>query len=210
MMFNKRNVPANFYVYLYMRDDGTPYYVGKGKGKRAWNRTARAVSPPVNDEKIKIVAHRLSEFEAFLLEVKLVERYGRIDLGTGILRNGTRGGEGSAGHVPTKERRQQQREIMLKKVEDGEFNYPSNELKGKKQTAEQIKKRITVHIGAKRPKLTGDKIRKKATGRVQTVDIIKKRILYRTCEHCGSVVDKGNYTRWHGDKCKHKQHTINN
>jgi len=189
-------------VYLYLRDDGTPYYVGKGKKKRAWNRTARAVLPPIDDSKIKIVAHHLLESEAFILEKKLVSEYGRKDLGTGILRNGTHGGEGSSGHVKTKERKEEQRYAMIQRVEEGKFNYPSDALRGKKQPEEQVKKRMKAHIGSKRPKETCEKIGAKAIGRTQSKEIIERRILYVTCEHCNSTVDKGNYTRWHGDKCK--------
>ena len=203
MVFSKQNIPNGFYVYLYLRDDGTAYYVGKGKGKRAWNRSGRAVKPPVNENKIQIVQHQLTEQQAFDLEIELVSKYGRLDEGTGILRNGTDGGEGTSGHIPTKERRLEQSRTMRKLVEDGKFNYPSDSLKGKTQPKEQVEKRIKAHIGSKRPKETGDKIRKKAIGRVQTQEIIDKRILYVTCENCGKEVDKGNYTRWHGDKCKH-------
>jgi hypothetical protein len=204
MLFDKRNLPTDFYVYLYLRDDGTPYYVGKGKGKRAWNRTARAILPPIDNSKIQIVDHMLSEDEAFNLEIALVEKYGRKDLGTGILRNCTNGGEGTSGHIQTMKRRKQQSDLMLRKLENGEFNYPSDVLKGKKQPVEQVIKRMKAHIGAKRPKETGDKIRAKATGRVQTQEIIEKRIVYVTCEYCSKEVDNGNYTRWHGNKCKYK------
>lgn len=85
----------NYYVYAYLREDFTPYYIGKGKDKRAWTKCKGEVYPPQDKSFVKILAHKLSEKEAFLLEVKLISFYGRKDLGTGILRNKSDGGEGT-------------------------------------------------------------------------------------------------------------------
>lgn len=204
MIFSQKNPPPGYYVYQYLRTDGMPYYIGKGKGKRAWTKSGRVVKPPVDESRIQIVECQLNEHQAFELEIELVSKYGRLDEGTGILRNGTRGGEGSSGHIPSEERRAQQSESMNKKVQDGTFNYPGLSLKGKKQSKEQVEKRMKVHMGAKRSVTTCQNISKAAEGRVQTKEIIEKRILYVVCEYCGKEVDKGNHTRWHGDKCKHK------
>ena len=84
-----------YYVYTYLRDDNTPYYIGKGQGKRAWKKYKGETFPPKNKSFIKIIAHKLTEHEAFLLETKLIKSYGRKDLGTGILRNKSDGGEGA-------------------------------------------------------------------------------------------------------------------
>jgi len=84
-----------YYVYVYLRVDGTPYYIGKGQGKRAWTKGKGEVYPPVDKSLVKIIAHKLWENEAFALEEKLILQYGRKDLGTGILRNQSNGGEGA-------------------------------------------------------------------------------------------------------------------
>jgi len=47
---------VEFYTYLWLREDGTPYYVGKGCGKRAFtideNRQGRMNTPLANAKKI--------------------------------------------------------------------------------------------------------------------------------------------------------------
>ena len=82
-----------YYVYQYLREDMTPYYIGKGSKGRAY-KYQRVIPKPTDKNRIQIVAHKLSESEAFLLEIKLIKHYGRKDLGTGILRNITDGGDG--------------------------------------------------------------------------------------------------------------------
>ena len=41
-----------YYVYLYLREDGTPYYVGKGKDNRAFSKNGRSVHLPLDKTKI--------------------------------------------------------------------------------------------------------------------------------------------------------------
>jgi hypothetical protein len=92
----------NFYVYAYLREDGTPYYIGKGKGRRAY-LNGRIPPKPAYIERIQMVKVNLTEEEAFNLECKLIMEYGRRDLGTGILQNRTAGGEGVSGRIATPE-----------------------------------------------------------------------------------------------------------
>jgi len=87
-----------FYVYQYLREDDTPYYIGKGKNDRAWYKGKNErINKPTDPSRIQIVKDNLTEIEAFVVERNLIKQYGRKDIGTGILQNLTDGGEGMSG-----------------------------------------------------------------------------------------------------------------
>lgn len=93
-----------FYVYEYVREDLTPYYIGKGKDKRAWashRRSNGAEIKPKDNSRIRIIKEGLTEKEAFDLETKLIKQYELKENG-GLLVNMTYGGEG---RTPGKELR---------------------------------------------------------------------------------------------------------
>jgi hypothetical protein len=84
---------CEYYTYFWLREDFTPYYVGKGKGNRAFVSSDHNVYRPKDPDRIVIQYHP-SELEAFEVEIFFISFFGRKDNETGILRNMTDGGVG--------------------------------------------------------------------------------------------------------------------
>ena len=95
-----------FYTYAYLREDGTPYYIGKGKGKRAYDRKRHSAYVPSRN-RILILKKNLTEEEAFKHEIYMIDVFGRKDLETGILYNLTDGGDGPSGYRHTEKAKNQ-------------------------------------------------------------------------------------------------------
>jgi len=80
-----------YYTYLWLREDGTPYYAGKGCGYRAFVKGRHITNPPPKE---RIVVQEWPDEEiALAMEMYLIDFYGRKDIGTGCLRNRTDGGD---------------------------------------------------------------------------------------------------------------------
>jgi predicted XRE-type DNA-binding protein len=118
-----------FYTYLYLREDGTPYYVGKGKDRRAFH-TRHNVPVPSNRERI-LIQEFPPEDDAIAAEIFLISYYGRKNNGTGILRNFTDGGDGTSGRKHLDDSKQQTRNALL----------------GRKHTEERRKNQSLAHKG---------------------------------------------------------------
>ena len=86
----------DFYTYAYLREDRTPYYIGKGTGRRIYSTNRKGLKPPKDKSRTIFLKQNLTEEEAFKHEVYMIAVFGRKDNGTGILRNRTDGGEGTS------------------------------------------------------------------------------------------------------------------
>ena len=91
-----------YYTYAYLREDGTPYYIGRGKDGRAY--AAHKISKPPR-ERILFLKQELTYSESIDHEKYMIFVLGRKDLGTGILRNLTDGGEGVENLAPETRKR---------------------------------------------------------------------------------------------------------
>lgn len=112
----------SFYTYAYFSESGKIYYIGKGKGRRAWDKNYRSVRRPPNKNNIIILKNNLTEEEAFRHEVYMISVIGRRNLGTGSLMNMTDGGDGVSGLVRSDEYKKQ-KSISMKEYYKKPDNY---------------------------------------------------------------------------------------
>jgi hypothetical protein len=201
MIFNKTQPPIGFYVYAYIRkSDLTPYYIGKGKGKRAVEK--HNVTVPNDNSKIIILESNLTEADAFDLEKKLIQQYGRKDQGTGILLNQTDGGDGASGRISKRGE-----ESPLYGRKRPEF---SKMLTGRKRPEQSLLMKGKMS-GEKNPRygkpgtFAGKQHTEEALAKMRkpTGPHSKPRELL-TCPHCQKIADSSNAKRWHFNNCKLK------
>lgn len=179
-IYTRQNPPIGFYVYAYLREDGSPYYIGKGEKLRAWKphrrRNGADLLPKCSDRIIVLYAN-LTELWSIVLERKLIRWYGRKDLGTGILVNLTDGGEGTTGRVFTDLQKSTMREIM----------------RGRGPSKKTRKAVSIARKGAIDTTATKEKKRLAHLGKAKRVVV---------CPHCNKAGGEAAMHRWHFSNCK--------
>lgn len=106
-----------FYTYAYLREDKTPYYIGKGKigsrkkYQRCYYGKHHVPIPP--KERILILKEFDCEISSYRHEMYMIAVFGRKDNGTGILRNLSDGGEGHSGRVRSESEKEKHRKNKL-------------------------------------------------------------------------------------------------
>ena len=158
--------PKRFYTYAYLREDRTPYYIGKGKDGRAYVKYKREIKPPKDKSKIIFLKKNLTEEEAFKHEIYMIAVFGRKDLGTGILRNRTNGGEGSSGAVVSEETK-----ARISESQKGNKNHNYG-----KTTSEETKRKLSeINKGKIVSEETREKLRQASKNKLHS-DETKKKI----------------------------------
>jgi hypothetical protein len=144
------------YVYCYLRETasatakaGTPYYIGiASSGDRPFHKNHNAPVPR-DRQRVRILRQGLTPDEARRWECFYIARFGRKDIGTGILCNLTNGGEGAYGAVRTPEQRKRYRAANI----------------GRKHTHEAREAVRAARLGKTIPDSARQKISETLTGR---------------------------------------------
>jgi len=146
-----------YYTYAYLREDGTPYYVGKGKGRRIDNPNTHYSGLPPKNKRV-FLKQNLTEEEAFKHEKYMIAIFGRKDLGTGILRNLTDGGDGKSGWKMSEETKEK-----IGKSNTGKRRSDED----KKKMSKSAKNRTSIHgmLGKTHTKEIREKLSKLYKGR---------------------------------------------
>ena len=226
------STPDLCYTYIYYDPsrNNEPIYVGQGINNRVWVHFSRKGMHPLTQRlnfmknrgitpNVGIYAGFDKEF-ACLLEIELISKFGRKDLGEGSLLNLTNGGENGtpgAKFIFTQDHKDNLSKACIGKIKSvthrenislatkgkpngrkGVFTH-SDETKLKMSKPKSEQGRQNIAKGAKKRKPVTEEARKnRALSRVG----IEYPIVQ--CPHCGKEGGSSGMGRWHFNRCKYK------
>lgn len=185
-----------FYIYTYLREDYSPYYIGKGSGKRAFSKCKGEIRSPNDKSRIIILKDNLLEDDAFKFETMLIKFFGRKDIGTGILRNKSEGGKGNSGWRASDEQKlnHYMKRPEWRKVQSERSSGKNNPLYGKGKSGKN-NPMFGKHQTAEWKELMRGK-----------TNPVFKPDHQLFCENCNKSMPKQLFNRWgHGKNCRKKQ-----
>ena len=162
----------NYYTYAYLREDGTPYYIGRGKYQKRckYHRMSQKHTCGVPPQNRRIVLKDYLSLESSIKhEEYMIDLYGLICDGTGILRNFVRDSRGGSrkGRKLSEETKQRMSLAMKKRWEKG--CYDSEEYRSKLSESNRNNPRVKKHSEE-----TKSKISKSSKGKLRSEDARRK------------------------------------
>ena len=128
-----------YYTYAYLREDGSPYYIGKGSGKRMYVKKGRTIPAPLDKDRIIKLKDNLTEEDAFRHEKYMISVIPN-------LHNLTEGGEGTTGRIMSEEQKNNLSNYWkgTKNPKHSEYmkkNNPQYNIETRRKTSETLKGR---------------------------------------------------------------------